>query len=660
MAQNPNLAALSAAGVSVWLDDLSRDRLQTGNLQELIDTMCVVGVTTNPSIFQAALSKGTAYDEQVKELADRGADVDATVRTVTTDDVRNACEVLAKQYELSDGVDGRVSIEVDPRLAHDTDKTILQAIELWKIVDRPNLFIKIPATLAGLPAITAVLAEGISVNVTLIFSVERHRAVMDAYLAGLEAAKEGGHDLSKIHSVASFFVSRVDTEVDKRLEKIGSDEAMALRGQAGVANARLAYAAYEEVFVGGERYEPLKADGARVQRPLWASTGVKNPEYSDTLYVTELVAPNTVNTMPEKTIDAVADHGVIKGDAVTGTGTAAQELFDKLTAVGIDLPDVFKVLEDEGVEKFEKSWLELLEATEGQLDAAKKVSDWRNPLRDKRDKRMPRIPGPCGVVIFGVTGDLARKKLMPAIYDLANRGLLPANFALIGFARRDWADEDFGKLVCDAVRTHARTPYRQEVWDRLAEGIRFVQGTFDDEKAFQKLAETLEKLDAERGTGGNHAFYLSIPPKAFQMVCEQLQKSGLARPQQGRWSRVVIEKPFGHDLQSAEELNGVVNSVFPEESVFRIDHYLGKETVQNILALRFANELYEPIWNSNFVDHVQITMAEDIGLGGSRVAPGWPRRWCATSTRTRWTSGPTTTSRARSRSSCRRASRTCS
>jgi transaldolase len=370
--QNPNLAALSAAGVSVWLDDLSRDRLQTGNLQELIDTKCVVGVTTNPTIFQLALSKGHAYDEQVKELAERGADVDAAVRTVTTDDVRNACDVLAKQHELSDGVDGRVSIEVDPRLAHDTDKTILQAVELWKIVDRPNLFIKIPATRAGLPAITAVLAEGISVNVTLIFSVERHRAVMDAYLSGLEKAKEAGHDVSKIHSVASFFVSRVDTEIDKRLEKIGTDEALALRGQAGVANARLAYAAYEEVFVGGSRYEALKADGARVQRPLWASTGVKNPDYSDTLYVTELVAPNTVNTMPEKTIDAVADHGVITGDAVTGTAGAAQEVFDKLSAVGIDLPDVFKVLEDEGVEKFEKSWLELLEATQGQLDAAKK------------------------------------------------------------------------------------------------------------------------------------------------------------------------------------------------------------------------------------------------------------------------------------------------
>lgn len=371
MTQNPNLAALSAAGVSVWLDDLSRERLQTGNLQNLIDTRSIVGVTTNPSIFQAALSKGTAYDAQVKELAERGADVDDTIRTVTTDDVRNACDVLAKAYEASDGVDGRVSIEVDPRLAHDTDKTVLQAIELWKIVDRPNLLIKIPATLAGLPAITAVIAEGISVNVTLIFSVERHKAVIDAYLAGLEKAKGAGHDLSKIHSVASFFVSRVDTEIDARLEKIGSDDALALRGQAGVANARLAYAAYEKVFVGGDRFEALAADGARVQRPLWASTGVKNPDYSDTLYVTELVAPNTVNTMPEKTLEAVADHGEVKGDTIKGTADAAQGVFDKLEAIGIDLVDVFKVLEDEGVDKFEKSWNELLEATQAQLDEKK-------------------------------------------------------------------------------------------------------------------------------------------------------------------------------------------------------------------------------------------------------------------------------------------------
>ncbi|MHA7651958.1 transaldolase [Mycobacterium sp. ML4] len=372
MTQNSNLAALSAAGVSVWLDDLSRDRIKSGNLQELIDTRSVVGVTTNPSIFQKALADSDTYNDQIAELAERGADVDATIRTVTTDDVRNACDVLRPQWESSDGVDGRVSIEVDPRLAHDTDKTTQQAVELWKIVDRPNLLIKIPATEEGIPAIAATLAEGISVNVTLIFSVERYRAVMDAYLEGLEKAKQAGHDLSKIHSVASFFVSRVDTEIDKRLEKLDSDEARALLGQAAVANARLAYAAYQEVFEGGERFAALQADGARVQRPLWASTGVKNPDYSDTLYVTELVAANTVNTMPEKTLEAVADHGTIHGDTITGTAAEAQGVFDKLDAIGIDLTDVFLVLENEGVEKFEESWIELLEETQAQLDSADK------------------------------------------------------------------------------------------------------------------------------------------------------------------------------------------------------------------------------------------------------------------------------------------------
>jgi glucose-6-phosphate 1-dehydrogenase len=247
------------------------------------------------------------------------------------------------------------------------------------------------------------------------------------------------------------------------------------------------------------------------------------------------------------------------------------------------------------------------------------TDDWRNPLRDPRDKRLPRIAGPCGLVIFGVTGDLSRKKLMPAIYDLANRGLLPPGFALVGFARRDWADQDFMEVVYEAVKEHARTPFRQSVWDRLAEGIRFVQGSFDDDAAFDTLAETVAELDRERGTGGNHAFYLSVPPSAFPTVVNQLKRSGLATPPDdtpGQWRRVVIEKPFGHDLASAKELNKVVNDVFPEEAVFRIDHYLGKETVQNILALRFANQLYEPIWNANYVDHVQITMAEDIGLGG--------------------------------------------
>ncbi|MET8652797.1 MULTISPECIES: transaldolase [Nocardia] len=373
MTQNENVAALSAAGVSVWLDDLSRDRIQSGNLAELIATRGVVGVTTNPTIFQGALSQGHAYDAQIKDLAALGADADAAIRTITTDDVRAACDVFLPVFESTNGVDGRVSIEVDPRLAFDAEKTTAQAVELWKIVDRPNLFIKIPATEAGLPAISAVLAEGISVNVTLIFSVARYRLVMGSYLDGIAKAKVAGHDPARIHSVASFFVSRVDTEIDKRLEAIGTPEALALRGKAGVANARLAYAEYQDVFDGGAHtstYAHLAASGANRQRPLWASTGVKNPDYSDTLYVTELVAKNTVNTLPEKTLEAVADHGEVRGDTLSGTAAESQAVFDALSAVGIDLDDVFTVLETEGVDKFEKSWEELLSATTEELGAA--------------------------------------------------------------------------------------------------------------------------------------------------------------------------------------------------------------------------------------------------------------------------------------------------
>lgn len=373
MAQNENLAALSAAGVSVWLDDLSRDRIQSGNLAELIATRSVVGVTTNPSIFQAALSVGHAYEAQLKDLASQGADADAAIRTMTTDDVRAACDVLAPVFESTGGVDGRVSIEVDPRFAFDADKTVAQAIELWKIVDRKNLFIKIPATEAGLPAITSVIGEGISVNVTLIFSVPRYRAVMGAYLDGLRNAKISGHDLAKIHSVASFFVSRVDTEIDKRLEAIGTPEALALRGKAGMANARLAYAEYQDVFDGGAHtstYNHLASQGGNRQRPLWASTGVKNPDYPDTLYVTELVGPNTVNTLPEKTLQAFADHGEVLGDTLSGRGAEGAQVFADLAAAGIDLDDVFALLEREGVDKFESAWEELIEATTGALGVA--------------------------------------------------------------------------------------------------------------------------------------------------------------------------------------------------------------------------------------------------------------------------------------------------
>jgi transaldolase len=349
------------------LDDLSRDRLTSGNLQQLIDTRSVVGVTTNPSIFQRAISHGDAYTRQLAELAERGANADAAIRAVVTDDVRTACDVLRPQWEASGGVDGRVSIEVDPRLANDAEATVNQAAELWKIVDRPNLFVKIPATMAGIPAITAAVAEGISVNVTLIFSVERHRQVMNAYLAGLEIAQHAGRDLAGIHSVASLFVSRIDTEIDQRLEAIGTDAAVALRGQAGVANARLAYATYQDVFEAGSRYAALSYEGANVQRPLWASTGVKNSAYPDTLYVTELIAPHTVSTMPEPTLEAVADHGVIVADAISGSAARAQTVLDNVRSVGVDLNDVFSVLESEGVAKFAMSWRELLDAYETSL-----------------------------------------------------------------------------------------------------------------------------------------------------------------------------------------------------------------------------------------------------------------------------------------------------
>jgi transaldolase len=363
------LAELSAAGVAVWLDDLSRVRLTSGSLDRMRREQHVVGVTTNPSIFQKALSDADAYDEQLKDLAAQRVTVEEAVRLMTARDVRAACDVERPAYDASAGVDGRVSIEVDPRKAHETESTVAEAKTLWWLVDRENLFIKIPATLAGLPAITATLAEGISVNVTLIFSLERYRAVMDAFLAGLEQAKANGHDLAKIGSVASFFVSRVDTEVDKRLDKIGSDEAKSLKGKAAIANARLAYEAYTEVFA-TPRWQALAAAGAHPQRPLWASTSTKNPEFPDTIYVEELIAPGTVNTMPESVIHAFADHGETRGDTITSNFGHAKQVLADLAAAGIDMDDVVKVLEDEGVEKFEASWNELLEGVDRSLKAA--------------------------------------------------------------------------------------------------------------------------------------------------------------------------------------------------------------------------------------------------------------------------------------------------
>jgi transaldolase len=365
--QNDRLKALSDAGVSVWLDDLSRERLQSGHLQRLIEDRHVVGVTSNPTIFAKAVADKDDYAEQVHELAARKVSVDEAARMITTYDVRWACDQMRPVYDATDGLDGRVSLEVDPRLAHDTAATIAEAKQLWWLVDRPNLMVKIPATVAGLPAITTTLAQGISVNVTLIFSLQRYRDVIDAFMTGLEQARDNGHDLARISSVASFFVSRVDTEVDKRLEKIGSPEAAELRSKAGVANARLAYQLFEREFA-SDRWAALEKQGARKQRPLWASTSVKDPNLPDTMYVTELVAPGVVNTMPEPTIEAVGDHAEITGDTVTGRYDDAQRVLDELAEIGIDYDDVVEVLEVEGVDKFAASWQELLETISDALE----------------------------------------------------------------------------------------------------------------------------------------------------------------------------------------------------------------------------------------------------------------------------------------------------
>lgn len=360
---------LSAQGVSIWLDDLSRPMVREGELQKLLDTRAVVGVTTNPSIFSKALSEAADYDEQVRELAAEGVDVDEAVYRITTTDVAEACDLLRPLYDRTGGQDGRVSIEVDPRMAADTAATVEMAERLWATIDRPNLLIKIPATVEGLPAITQVIAQGISVNVTLIFSLDRYRGVMNAYLTGLEQAREAGRDLSSIHSVASFFVSRVDAEVDKRLAELDDPRAAELKGRAALANARLAYQAYDEVF-STPRWANLSDAGANVQRPLWASTSVKDESLPDTLYVTELVAPNTVNTMPGATLEAVADHAEVTGDTVQGTYEESAEVLNALEALGIRYQEVVEVLEREGVQKFTDAWADLLESVTEQLDAA--------------------------------------------------------------------------------------------------------------------------------------------------------------------------------------------------------------------------------------------------------------------------------------------------
>ena len=567
MTQNPNLAALSAAGVSVWLDDLSRERLQTGNLQDLIDTRSVVGVTTNPSIFQAALSKGTAYDAQVAELAARGADVDATIRTVTTDDVRDACDVLAKQYEPSDGVDGRVSIEVDPRLAHDTDKTIAQAIELWKIVDRPNVLIKIPATLAGLPAITAVIAEGISVNVTLIFSVERYQRG-DGRLPRRAGGGQGRRP-RPVQDPFRRFVLRLPGGHRDR-QAAGDDRHRTrrwqLRGKAGVANARLAYAAYEQIF---ERRRPVRGARRRRRPGAAAAVGVHRREEPRLLRhpLRHRTGRARTPSTPCRRRRSTPSPTTARSPATPSPAPPPRPRRSSTSwpPSASTCTDVFKVLENEGVDKFEKSWSELLDATAEQLDAASQnelTCQRSDPRRTAGSTRCGTSatsgcrasPGPCA------RGDL-RGHRRPGPQEADAGDLRPGQPRAAAARRSRWSGSPAGtgptrtsaRSCYDAVKEHARTPFRQEVWDRLAEGIRFVQGTFDDDEAFDRLADTL--ADARRrARHRRQSRVLPVDParRVPAWCCEQLSQSGLADAAGRQWRRVVIEKPFGHDLESAE------------------------------------------------------------------------------------------------------------
>ena len=622
------LKRLSDEGVAIWLDDLSRKRITSGNLAELIDQQHVVGVTTNPSIFQKAISAGDGYEQQLADLAARKVTVEEAIRMITTADVRDAADILRPVFDATGGQDGRVSIEVDPRLAHNTPPTIAEAKQLAWLVDRPNTLIKIPATKAGLPAITEVIGLGISVNVTLIFSLERYREVMDAYLAGLEKAKAARP--GPVQDPLGGVVLRVPGGHRDRQAPGRSSAPTRPRRSRGKAAAGQRPAGLPGVR-GGLRLAtagpPWTGRGANKQRPLWASTGVKDPAYKDTLYVDELVAPGTVNTMPEATLEAAADHGadhrqhrarhVRAGPRRPRGAREARHLVRRGGPApgGRGRREVRGVLERPA--EVHRGGAQAPRPLGGLITLVR--SRGANPLRDPADRRLPRIAGPSGLVIFGVTGDLSRKKLMPAVYDLANRGLLPPGFSLVGFARREWEHEDFAQEVHDAVKEHARTPFREEVWQQLVQGMRFVQGNFDDDEAFETAAGRRSRSSTRRRAPAATSpstcpCRRSSSPRSSSSSRSTGWPTRRTAPGGARSSR----SPSATTWSRAKELNQVVHEVFPPDEVFRIDHYLGKETVQNILALRFANTMFEPIWNRS----LRRPRADHHGRGHRHRRPG--------------------------------------
>ena len=599
---------LAAAGTSPWLDNIRRGWLKSGEFKKMVDDG-VLGVTSNPTIFQKAIADSSDYDEAIAALAGTSASAEDVFFELAIEDVREAADQIRPVYDDSGHLDGFVSFELPPKMANDSAASIAAAPDFFGRIGRPNIYIKIPGTAEGVPAIEETIAAGINVNVTLLFSLAQYEAIHMAYIRGLERRLAAHQPIADVHSVASFFVSRVDTAIDPLLP-----EGSPLRGRAAVANAKLAYQRFGEI-VASDRWRKLAEEGATVQRTLWASTGTKNPEYSDVLYVDDLIGPDCVNTMPEGTIAAFQDHGTVARtvDAdvdgaraeIDGAGRCRRvarrrhpQARGRRREVVLGL---VRFADRDDPAESRRSARRLMATT------AKRPAP--NPLR--AGLRVGGASEPTVFVIYGASGDLSQRKLLPAIYNLAVRGLLPNRFAVIGYARSEMDNDAFREYARTAVEKFSRTPVDDHLWRAFAESLHYQSGSFDEE-GFKVLGDRLEAIDAAHGTGANRVYYLSTPASFFPVIVQAMGATKLNKP--GGFARVVIEKPFGHDLGSARELADVVHRPFSESQIYRIDHYLGKETVQNIFAFRFANAIFEPVWNNTHVDHVQITVGESIGV----------------------------------------------
>ncbi len=602
------LHELSEHGVSVWIDSLSREMLETGLLARLMDR----GRRRRRHLEPDDLPEGARRRRLVRRAAPRCGreEIDDPVElffALAQEDIRDACDLLEPVWERTGGVDGYVSLEVDPTLAYDRTATFEQAMRFHRELERKNLYVKIPGTEPGLGAIEDCIAEGRSINVTLIFSLERYAAVVEAYLRGLERLVAAGGDPGSVISVASFFVSRVDTEADRRLEEVGRTD---LQGRLAIANAKLAYAHWKEAFSGDSLGRARGEGRAEPALPLGVDVDQE---------------PGVPGRPLRRGADRAGDgeHDAARDDpGIPGPRRGARHARDRRRR-GAGAPRRARERRASTTTMSSRR----SSARASRSSPTRSASSWTGSPRSSKRSRpssagmanplsaglgLRRKPDPCALVVFGASGDLTKRKLFPALYALAYRGLLPDRFAVVGVARTEQPTRQFLTGMRAAVKQYARDPFRSDVFESLAEGVRYVATEFDDDSGEDRVGDALEELDRTRGTAGNRLHYLAVPPQAFPTVVREI---GERREREG-WARVIVEKPFGHDLASARELSAMVQRWFREDEVFRIDHYLGKETVQNLMALRFANGIFEPIWNRQMVDHVQITVAESMGIEG--------------------------------------------